>query len=311
MIRVGLDVMGGDFAPEATLKGAVEAARKLEGRGKVVLFGPEDLIRENLGADASLFTIVNAPETVGMGEHPTKALQQKPQAGLFMGFHALKAGQIDAYASAGNTGAMLVACFYLLKTIPGVTRPTIATQLPREDGGSNVLLDVGVNPDAKPEMLVQFGILGSLFSKHVLGVENPRVALLNIGEEEGKGNLLAQAAFPKLKEALGTTFVGNVEGRDLYGSKADVMVCDGFTGNVLLKQAEAMFDLWHGKGIRDPHLDRFDFEYYGGTPVLGVESTVIIGHGISGPRAIENMILEGFRVAEAGLPEKIKTAFQA
>lgn len=311
MIRIGLDVMGGDFAPDATLQGAISAAQTLQGKGKVVLYGPLADMVNRLGSQAALFDLVDAPEVVGMAEHPTKALQHKPNASIFAGFHHLKAGSLDAFASAGNTGAMLVACFYLLKTIEGVTRPTIATQLPRPDGGSNVLLDVGVNPDAKPEMLVQFGILGSLFSQHVLGTAQPTVGLVNLGAEEGKGNLLAQAAYGKLKEEPRIQFVGNVEGRDLYGNKADVMVCDGFTGNVLLKQAEAMFDLWHARGIRDPFLDRFDFEHYGGTPVLGIEKTVIIGHGISGPRAIANMILEGYRVAQAGLPEKIKTAFQS
>jgi glycerol-3-phosphate acyltransferase PlsX len=244
-----------------------------------------------------------------MNEHPTKALKEKPQSSISIGFHLLKNEQIDAFISAGNTGAMMVGTFYSIKAIEGVQRPTISTLVPRENGGYGLLLDVGINADCKPENLSQFAILGSLYSKHILNIDNPRVGLLNIGEEEGKGNLLAMATYPLLKENKQVNFIGNIEGRDIFTDKADVIVCEGFTGNVVLKMAESFHEVAVRRNIQDEYLDKFNFEAYGGTPVLGVSKPVIIGHGISQGLAFKNMIQLAKQINESKLLEKIKESF--
>ena len=312
-MRIGLDVMGGDFAPSATVKGALLALQELPAGSQIVLFGDEsqiktELQREHAAADA--FDIVHAPDIIGMGEHPTKAFVKKPQSSISVGFHLLKNGLIEGFASAGNSGAMLVGAFYTVKSITGVIRPSITSILPKENGGVGLILDVGINADCKPDVLNQFAILGSLYAEHVHGITNPKVALLNIGEEEGKGNLLCQAAYSLMKDSEEFNFIGNVEGRDLFNDSADVIVCDGFTGNIVLKQAEAFYALTKKRGLQDEYFDRFNYENYGGTPILGVNGAVMIGHGISNDKAIKNMLLHTAEVIEAKLSEKIKKAFQ-
>ena len=205
---------------------------------------------------------------------------------------------------------MLVGSYYTIKSIPGVIRPSLTSILPKEQGGVGLILDVGINADCKPDVLNQFAILGSLYVEHVYGVKNPKVALLNIGEEEGKGNLLCQSAYNLMKDADEFNFVGNVEGRDLFNDRADVIVCDGFTGNIVLKQAEAFYVLTKKRGFKDEYFDRFNYENYGGTPILGVNGTVVVGHGISNDKAIKNMLLHTAEVIQAKLSEKIKQAFQ-
>ena len=257
------------------------------------------------------YTFIDAPEIIGMNEHPTKALKEKPNSSIAIGFGMLMQGKADSFMSAGNTGAMLVGSMYSVKAIDGIMRPTIASPIPRLDGKFNLLLDVGINADCKPEHLVQFAQLGTLYSKHVLGIENPRVALLNIGEEEGKGNLLAQSTYPLLKELPGITFVGNVEGRDLFFDKAEVIVCEGFVGNVTMKLAESIYDiLITQKGFKDPFLDDFNFEKYGGTPILGINSPVIIGHGISHAEAFKNMIGVAQKLVSSNLTSLFKESFR-
>jgi len=305
--------MGGDFAPSATVKGALLALHELPQGSQIVLIGDEsqiktELHRENPAADA--FDIVHAPDVIGMGEHPTKAFVKKPQSSISVGFHLLKNGLIEGFASAGNSGAMLVGAFYSVRSITGVIRPSITSILPKENGGVGLILDVGINADCKPDVLNQFAILGSLYAEHVHGITNPKVALLNIGEEEGKGNLLTQSAYSLMKDSEEFNFVGNVEGRDLFNDSADVIVCDGFTGNIVLKQAEAFYALTKKRGLQDEYFDRFNYENYGGTPILGVNGAVMIGHGISNDKAIKNMLLHTAEVIEAKLAEKIKTAFQ-
>jgi len=312
-MRIGLDVMGGDFAPSATVKGAVLAQQALADKATVVLIGDESKIKAELvleNIDASKFEIVHAPDQIGMGEHPTKAFVKKPKSSIAVGFHLLKEGLIDGFASAGNSGAMLVGAFYTIKSITGVIRPSITSILPKENGGLGLILDVGINADCKPDVLNQFAILGSLYAEHVHGISEPKVALLNIGEEEGKGNLLTQAAYSLMKDSEDFNFVGNVEGRDLFNDAADVIVCDGFTGNIVLKQAEAFYALTKKRGLQDEYFDRFNYENYGGTPILGVNGTVMIGHGISNAKAIKNMLLHTAEVIDAKLSEKIKIAFQ-
>tara|TARA_B110000908_G_C10241683_1_gene446457 strand:+ start:300 stop:1241 length:942 start_codon:yes stop_codon:yes gene_type:complete len=312
-MRIGLDVMGGDFAPSATIKGAVLALQELENTATLVLIGDESKIKAELvleNVDSNKFEIVHAPDLIGMGEHPTKAFVKKPKSSISIGFHLMKEGLIDGFASAGNSGAMLVGAFYTIKSITGVIRPSITSILPKENGGVGLLLDVGINADCKPDVLNQFAILGSLYAEHVHGISNPKVALLNIGEEEGKGNLLTQVAYNLMKDSEEFNFVGNVEGRDLFNESADVIVCDGFTGNIVLKQAEAFYALTKKRGIKDAYFDRFNYENYGGTPILGVNGTVMIGHGISNAKAIKNMLLHTAEVIDAKLSDKIKIAFQ-
>jgi glycerol-3-phosphate acyltransferase PlsX len=311
-MRIGIDIMGGDFAPEATTMGAIQARKELSSDVVLVLFGDQEQILEILKreqVDPAQFEIVHTTEVITMHDHPTRALPQKPNSSISVGFHMLKSGKLDCFASAGNTGAMLVGSIFSVNNVPGVIRPCITSMLPKVEGGVNLILDVGSNADCKPDVLYQFGVLGSLYIEHVYGVKNPRVALLSIGEEEEKGNLVTQSAHQLMKNSTDFNFVGNVEGRDIFRDKADVIVCDGFTGNVVLKEAEGIYWLMRKRGIKDEYFDRFNYENYGGTPVLGVNSNVLIGHGISNAKAIKNMILLGRDVVNARIPEKIKAVF--
>jgi len=244
-----------------------------------------------------------------MGDHPTKAFSQKPNSSISIGFQLLKEGKIDAFASTGNTGAMLVGSMYTVRAIQGIIRPCITSILPKENGSVGLILDVGSNADCKPDVLYQFGILGSLLAENVYGIKKPKVGLLNIGEEPEKGNLVTQAAYSLMKDSKDFNFIGNIEGRDIFSESVDVIVCDGFTGNVVLKEAEAIYSLIKKRGLSDAYFDRFNYENYGGTPILGINSTVMIGHGISNDIAIKNMILLTKDVVEAGLVQKIKQAF--
>lgn len=311
-MRIGLDILGGDFAPEATIKGAILASKNLSEDQKIVLIGDQNIARQQIeqaGENPAFFEYVHAPDTIGMGEHPTKAIAQKPDSSISRGFQLLKDGSIDSFASAGNTGAMLVGAVLSVKNVSGVIRPAIATNVPKIKSGFGILLDVGANADCKPEMLPQFGLLGSLLAEHVYGIQNPKVGLISIGEEEEKGNMLTLAAHPLMKENNRIQFIGNIEGRELFDDKADVMVCDGFVGNVVLKLAESFYVLTRKKGFVDPFFDRFNYEQYGGSPILGVNAPVIIGHGISSPEAIKNMILLSKNMIESNIIEKIKSAF--
>ena len=311
-MKIGLDFMGGDYAPKATVLGAIAAQQVLSPDQKIVLFGDTEQALSILAEqqiDASCFEFVHCTEVISMGEHPTKAITQKPNSSISVGFQYLKEGKIDSFASAGNTGAMLVGSMFSVRAIEGVQRPAIATNVPKLKNGFGIMLDVGANADCKPEVLAQFGVLGSIFAEAVYGISNPKVGLMNIGEEEEKGNLVSQAAFPLLKEQKNINFIGNIEGRDLFNEKADVIVCDGFTGNVMLKLAETFYILTLKKGFKDEFFDRFNYEQYGGSPILGVNAPVIIGHGISSPEAIKNMILLSKTMIESKLVDKIKAAF--
>jgi glycerol-3-phosphate acyltransferase PlsX len=308
-MRIGLDMMGGDFAPLEAVKGVKVFLESGATDVHLVLIGDEVALVPLLAdaqLDQSRYSVVHSSQVIGMNEHPTKALKEKPQSSIAIGFYLLQNGKIDAFISAGNTGAMMVGTFYTIKAIEGIQRPTISTLVPRDGSGYGLLLDVGINADCKPENLVQFALLGSLYSKHILNNENPTVGLLNIGEEEGKGNLLAQATYPLLKEHPQLNFIGNVEGRDIFTNKADVIVCEGFTGNVVLKMAESIHDMAVRRNINDEYMHKFDHETFGGTPVLGVNKPVIIGHGISKSLAFKNMILSAQKVHESKLVDKIR-----
>ena len=311
-MRIGIDIMGGDYAPKTTTEGAVLAKNELPNDCKLVLIGNEKLIREELNllnANANDFDIVHTEEVIEMGEHPIKAIKNKPKSSIGLGFHLLKNNQIDGFCGAGNTGAMMIGSMYSVQPIPGIIRPCITSVLPTVDGKNSILLDVGANADCKPDVLYQFAVLGSLYAKSVYGIEKPRVGLLNIGEEETKGNLLTIAAHKLMSESDEINFIGNIEGRDLFTGIADVIVCDGFTGNIALKQAEGLYTLMYKRGIRDEYFDRFNYENYGGTPILGVKGNVIIGHGISNDKAVKSMLLHSYEVAKSDLTKNINEAF--
>jgi glycerol-3-phosphate acyltransferase PlsX len=305
--------MGGDNSPDATLNGSYLASKELGKNEIIVLVGDEKLAKtwfKSNNIDSSVFEFIDADEVISMNEHATKALRKKPNNSISVGFNALKNKEIDVFSSAGNSGAMLVGSMFSIGPIKGVIRPSITSVLPKKNGGVGLILDVGVNADCKPDVLFQFAILGSLFAENVYNIKKPKVGLLNIGEEKGKGNLLTQSTYRLLEDNDDINFVGNVEGRDLFNDKADVIVCDGFTGNVVLKLAESFYSLINQKNIKDDYFDRFNYEIYGGTPVLGVDGNVLIGHGISNENAIKNMILLGKDLINSNLNSKIKKAFR-
>jgi glycerol-3-phosphate acyltransferase PlsX len=311
-MNIGLDMMGGDFAPLEAVKGVKQYLQEHDFEGlSLVLFGDEVQLSALLaeqGVPQDKYRVIPTTEIIEMNEHPTRALKEKQNSSISVGFKYLATGKIDAFISAGNTGAMLVGAMFSIKTVEGVLRPTISSVIPKQDGGTGLLVDVGLNADCKPEQLNQFAVMGSVFSQYIYGVKLPKVGLINVGEEEGKGNILAQATYPLLKENKAIHFIGNVEGRDVFSDKADVMVCEGFTGNVILKLAESVYDIAQNQQIDNPYLNRFNFEIYGGTPVLGVEKPVIIGHGISHGTAFGNMIDVAVRMLNTNVLGKVKEA---
>jgi glycerol-3-phosphate acyltransferase PlsX len=311
-MKIGLDIMGGDFAPKMTVGGAVKALKVLPEDIKLVLFGNQEAILPLLaehGVDPSHFEIVHTTEVIEMADAPLKAVSQKPNSSIGVGFKYLKEKKIDAFASNGNTGAMMVGALYSVKAIEGVMRPCLITQVPMENGKTGILLDVGSNADCRPEMLCQFALLGQVYTQYICNTPEPKVGLLNIGEEEEKGNIVAQATHQLLKNHDGINFIGNVEARDLFDGHADVIVCEGFVGNVVLKEAEAFYKLIKRRKIEDPYFDRFNYEVHGGSPILGVNSNVLVGHGISTEEATKNLILLAKNMVETGVTEKIKKAF--
>jgi glycerol-3-phosphate acyltransferase PlsX len=311
-MNIGIDVMGGDFAPDAIIEGSADSLNQFSKNENLVLLGNITTILgklKELNVDPSLFKIVHTTQVIEMGDHPAKAFSQKKDSSISVGYQMLKEGTLDGFCSAGNTGAMLVGASYTVNVIPGVLRPALATILPCVDGRRSVILDVGLNPDCKPDILLQYGILGSLFAKSVLEIENPRVGLLNIGEEKTKGTAAVKAAYELMKEYPGLNFAGNIEGNALFNDNmTDVVVCDGFVGNVVLKQAEALYSLLKKRNISDPFIDRFNYENIGGTPIVGINANVVIGHGISRRKAIMNMILQTKEVVRANLAQKIVEA---
>ena len=311
-MNIGIDMMGGDFAPLEAVKGVQQYLSQSD--NQLFCIGDEtqlkDLFQQH-GISSPFLHLVHASEIIGYHEHPTKALKDKPNSSIAIGFKLLAAGEIDAFLSAGNTGAMLVGAMFTIKPIQGVIRPTIASLMPKLKGKTGLLVDVGFNADCKPEHLNQFAILGNLYAKHILNISAPKVALLNVGEEEGKGNILAQATYPLLKENTAIQFIGNIEGRDVFNDKADVIVCDGYTGNILLKTAEAMYDAAVHQNLQnDSFFGRYHFENYGGTPVLGINKPVIIGHGISNAKAFYNMILLAEKMIVTKFCEIITSNFE-
>ncbi len=310
-MRIAVDAMGGDFAPQAVIAGSILAHDELPPNTELLLIGKPEVIQSLLEEhkfSGTHLKVIPATEVIEMGEHPTKALSQKQNSSIAVGFGLLQSQKVDAFCSAGNTGAMTVGSVFSVKTIDPITRPSICSLVPTIHNTYSVMLDVGANADCKPEMLDQFAEIGSVFAEHLLGISNPKVGLINLGEEEQKGTLLTQAVYQLLKQNKSLNFIGNIEGRDIFTGKADVLVCDGFTGNVILKMAESMYDLLHEKGISHPFLDKMNYEAIGGSPILGVNGNVVIGHGVSSPLAIKNMIMLAVKMAESQMYIKIKEA---
>ena len=308
-MNIGVDIMGGDYAPYAVVEGVADSLEYLSADDTLVLVGDEKAIVEKLGGmnvSSPRLKIVPATEVIEMGDHPARAFSQKKDSSIAVGFRMLKNGELDGFCSAGNTGAMLVGASYTVNVIPGVFRPALATMLPCVDGRNSVMLDVGLNPDSKPDVLLQYGILGSLYAKFVLSIHEPNVGLLNIGREETKGTAAVKAAYELMKEHPGLNFAGNIEGHSLFHEDiTDVLVCDGFIGNIVLKQAEAIYMLSKKINVVHPFFERMNFENIGGTPIVGINANVVIGHGISKRKAIMNMILQTRAVVNANLAKKI------
>ncbi len=330
-MKIAVDAMGGDHAPSAIVQGGLDAARIANGDFEVVLVGDQKLIEEEISHHHFVshlpISIVHAPEKIEMGESPAAALKRKPDASILVCQRLQREGKVQAVVSAGHTGAAMASALFILGRLPGVHRPAIGTVLPASQGFV-FMIDVGANVDSKPKNLQQFAIMGSIFVSKVLDIENPRVGLLSIGEEPGKGNELVQAAYELLKQSP-VNFVGNVEGRDILKSVADVVVCDGFVGNILLKFAESVggiYSLYMRRQIGKKILSNigafllkptfkglkkiWSYEEYGGAPLLGVNGVVIIGHGSSTPRAIMNAILEAAKMAQSQMNEEIKREMQ-
>ncbi len=311
-MRLGIDIMGGDYAPNVPLEGTVMALKHLPKDVEVSLFGNKEqiesyLIEKNIH-DQRLF-VVHAPEVIEMHESPAAAFSQKTNSSITVGFQHLKDNQINAFASAGSTGAMMVGAMQVIKSIEGIIRPCIASIIPKPNGNFSIIADVGLNPDCKPDVLYQYAIIASKYSQFVLGIKQPKVALLNIGTEPEKGNLLVKATYDTMNNSKDFNFIGNIESNELFTDKADVLICDGFVGNIILKMAEGFYSLLKERNLTDDFIQKLNFEIYGGTPILGVNKTIIIGHGASTALAIMNMILHMYRVVKAELVEKIKNFF--
>ena len=314
MMKIIIDAMGGDFAPQAVVLGAIQAASKLAEGSRIVLFGDKERIEKILAQEncpADTFDIVPTSEVIEMGDNPTQAFSKKTDSSIVVGFRYLLEGKIDGFASAGSTGAMMVGCMYTVKQIDGVIRPAISVLAPTIDNSQVLLLDVGLNVDCKPDVLYQYGIIGSTFAKGVMDKPNPRVALLNIGEEKEKGNLQTKATYELMENTSDFNFVGNVEAKHVFdGTVADVVVCDGFVGNTLLKVMEGIYEMARKQGlVNDNYFTKLNYENVGGTPVLGINSTVIIGHGCSNANAIANMVLQTEKTIKAGVATKLREIF--
>lgn len=311
-MRIGIDIMGGDFAPEAAVTGSFLARNQLPEDAELYLFGDkESIIRiaGDNGFDVHKVTIVPTSEVITMSDHPYKAFLSKKDSSIYQGFRYLRKGLIDGFCSAGNTGAMMIGATQVITVIPGIIRPAIAANVPNLTGKPCLLLDVGINPDARPDVLLQYGLLGRLYAEHVSKIENPRVGLVNIGSEEEKGNLVSKSAFQLMKETNDYNFIGNVEANEFFTDpRADVLVCDGFIGNIILKEAEGFYKLVKARDLGNGFFESFNFENFGGTPVLGVGKPVVVGHGVSNSKAIMNMVLHAYETTKSELILNINSA---
>lgn len=330
-MKVALDAMGGDHAPAVNIGGAIDALRYYPKLQHLFLVGDEVLLREEslrqgLDLADSRVSIVHASEVIGMAEPGAKTVRRKKDSSINVAMEMVKAGKADAFVSAGNTGGAVASATLKLRTLPGVDRAGIATAIPNEFGLCHIL-DAGANPEAKPEHLVAYAVMGTAYSRNVLGVKNPKVGLMSNGEEDEKGTAFTKEAFKLLKQTPGINFVGNVEGRDLFETELDVVLCDGFVGNVMLKTVEATakaVSKWLKTEIKGNPLrlagavlangafkalkEKGSYETYGGSPLLGVNGVVIIAHGSSSALAVRNAIRVAMETVENGVNNRIQEA---
>lgn len=326
--RIAVDAMGGDFAPGNVIAGAMDALRESGNRFEILLVGSEKIIADQLSKaqhNGLSYRIVDAPEVVGMHDAATAVVREKKNSSIGVGITLHKDGNADAFVSAGHSGAMISASTLILGRVEGVGRPTIGAFLPTERGVA-LLLDAGANVDCKPQHLYEFAIMGSIYSGEMFNIQRPTVGLLSIGEESSKGNEAVKEAHKLLSDGK-VNFIGNVEGRDILPGNADVVVCDGFVGNIILKFAESVpsffksrLKQYAAKSFLGPAMGlmmrktlraamkSMDYEEYGGVPVLGVNGVSIIGHGKSTPKAIKNMILKAEEVVKKNINLKIREA---
>jgi phosphate acyltransferase len=326
--RISLDAMGGDFAPRNEIEGALEALHEANNRFEVVFIGRKPEIEQILwehNPKGLNYSIVNASQVIGMQDSPVSAMREKKDSTIAVGLRLHKDREVDAFVSAGNTGAVVSASTLILGRLQHVSRPTIGAFFPSERGVT-LLLDAGAVTDCKPHFLNEFAIMGSIYAQLMFRRDNPKIGLLNIGEEDSKGDERTKAAFKLLRNS-NLNFIGNIEGRDLLQGKADVVVCDGFTGNALLKFAESVigvlkskFKLYAERGFLEKMwmalmrgtlrkiLREFDYQEYGGVPLLGVKGITIIGHGESTPKAIKNMILKAEEMINQNINDRIESA---
>jgi glycerol-3-phosphate acyltransferase PlsX len=330
-MKVALDAMGGDHAPAVNIGGAIDALRYYPKLQHLYLVGDQEVLavecrKQGLDLSDPRVSIVHAPETIGMAEPGAKTVRRKKQSSISIAMDMVKEGRAEAFVSAGNTGAAVAAATLKLRTLPGVDRAGIATALPNEFGLCHIL-DAGANPEAKPEHLVAYAIMGTAFSRNVLGVRNPKVGLMSNGEEDEKGTAFTKETFKLLKQTPGIHFIGNVEGRDLFETELDVVLCDGFVGNIVLKSVEATakaVSKWLKTEIKGNPLrlcgavlaqgafkalkEKSSYETYGGSPLLGVNGVVIIAHGSSTALAVRNAIRVGMETVENRVNSRIEEA---
>ncbi|MDA0986254.1 MAG: phosphate acyltransferase PlsX [Bacteroidetes bacterium] len=328
-IKIAIDAFGGDYAPENEVRGGLEILRSSNNRFHLVFVGKEKLILAEIKKQNSKgldFSVINADEVIGMHESPVTALRQKQNSSIVVGMNLLKENKVDAFTSAGNTGAMTAAATMILGRIKGVSRPTICAFFPTKKG-TTLVLDVGAVPDTKPHYLYEFGLMGSIYYEFVLGKKHPTVGLLNIGEETSKGDEKTKETFKLYSSGEKIVrFIGNIEGGDVLEGKADIVVCDGFLGNIVMKFGESIPSFLKFKftefsklsfknklmmallrsSIKSVFKD-LDYEEYGGVPLLGVNGAIIIGHGRSTPKAIKNMILRTEEMVMQNVNEHIRS----
>jgi glycerol-3-phosphate acyltransferase PlsX len=328
-LKIAVDAMGGDYGPAVVVEGAVASAR--EYGASTILVGDKAAIERELSrckAHDLPIEVRHASQVVGMAELPSHALRRKRDSSLRVAADLVRDGEAAAFVSAGNTGAAMAIAMFVVGVLPGVDRPAIAAVLPNLRGFT-VLLDAGANVDPKPKHLLQFAVMGHVYARDILGYANPRVGLLSVGEEEGKGNDLTKEAYEELKDSS-LNFIGNVEGREIYNGRCDVVVTDGFTGNVALKISESLADMLGsmikeeltrdvrskvGAALALPAFERFkkrvDYTEMGGAPLLGINGAAIICHGASPVKAIKNAVRVARDWAKADLNQHIKTALEA
>lgn len=329
-MRIVVDAMGGDYAPKNVILGTIDALTDSNSRFEVILTGDKSAIEKEL-ADASAssdlpITIHHTSQIITMEDSPATAVKTKSDSSMVVGLSLCKQGIGDAFLSAGNTGAQMAASTFILGRIPGVLRPTISAFFPHPNGIS-LILDVGANVDCKPEHLVQFAQMGSIFISQMENVSSPKVGLLSVGEEDTKGNDVTKETNQLLKTTSNINFIGNIEGRDIFKGTADVMVCDGFVGNIILKMAESISHILGPRfksemkamnldqsqmmlvgGLLKQVMKPFDYEEVGGVPLLGLNGVSIIGHGGSSPKAIKNMIFEAEKMVNLKVNDRIQKA---